>query len=132
RPYGPFAAPGGETRSVWVTIHGAANTPAGVYTGLLEIGGVGLDPIEVVVNVEVFDFTLPTVPSLKADFGFDLTSAAAQLGRAGVRGGADAVWTSAADVGAAARVTFRDVASLPVESADYGRSLAGFEGTLQA
>lgn len=132
RPYAPFLAPGGETSLLWVTVRAPADFNPGTYTGVLEIMGVDAAPLELIVTAEVFDFALPAIPALKTDFGLDLDAAAAQLRAEGFAGNADAVWTAHADLAAAQRITFRDIASLPAESADYARSLAGFESKLSA
>lgn len=67
-PYKPFQAPGGRSTSVWFTLYAPHGVPAGLYRGTITMSTRGASAVQIPVEVEVYDFVLPTVPSLKTDF----------------------------------------------------------------
>ncbi|HIJ64663.1 MAG TPA: hypothetical protein HPP77_01825, partial [Candidatus Hydrogenedentes bacterium] len=87
-PYAPFRAPGGQCAPLWLTVHAPRDTAPGTYTGLIEIAGAGMEPIELWLEATVWNFELPNTASLKTDFGFWLDGALKQCHRRGYTGAA--------------------------------------------
>ena len=55
-----------EVRSIWVKAETAADVPAGVYNYTVEVNAAGMDkPLQIPLTVKVWDFALPTVPTLR-------------------------------------------------------------------
>jgi hypothetical protein len=70
-PFAPFEVAEKQTRALWLTYEVSRDAKPGLHKGAIKIvpekGGVKTIP----VTVEVFDFTLPEVPSLAAYFPLD-------------------------------------------------------------
>ena len=63
----PFDVPANQSRAVLVDIHAPQGTPAGKYTGTLQVkGGVTQD---VPIELTVWDFEVPSTSTLKTAFG---------------------------------------------------------------
>jgi hypothetical protein len=130
--FAPFSAPGGASTPVWVTVRADADLPAGLYRGLIEVFAAGMEPAELWLEAEVFDFTLPATPHLKTDFGFWLENAAEG---AKARGGASSkerlarAWRENA---LEHRVTLRDLAGFPRESGAYEAALETYQPRMKA
>jgi hypothetical protein len=63
-----FDVAAGETRAIWGEVRVPENAPPGIYTGAVTVRfaeGAAVVP----VTFTVYDFTLPTKPSLKSAFG---------------------------------------------------------------
>lgn len=58
----------GGIQPVWITVNPGEDTPAGVYRGRIEIRPKNARPSSIPIEVRVWDFTLPTTPSLKTAF----------------------------------------------------------------
>jgi hypothetical protein len=127
----PFTAQGGQCSPIWITVHAPAGTPPGNYEGYLELTATGRDPVELGLRVTVFDFELPRTPSLKTDFGFWIDGAESLCRRMGYTGGADQLLDAYLQNGLRHRVTLRELAQFPAESADYKASLATYEPKLR-
>ncbi len=63
----PMTIPAGESRAVWVDLLVPDGAAPGVYRGSIHVTGDGLDA-SVPVQVEVYNFTLPSTPSLTTAF----------------------------------------------------------------
>jgi hypothetical protein len=63
----PLAVPAGESRALWVDLLVPADAVPGVYHGSIQVTGDGLSA-SVPVALEVYDFTLPSTPSLSTAF----------------------------------------------------------------
>ncbi|MBI5545179.1 MAG: DUF4091 domain-containing protein, partial [Deltaproteobacteria bacterium] len=63
----PFDVPKGESRAIWVEVLVPPNSTPGVYHGSVHVEGDGLSE-EVPVELEVFNFQLPSTPSLATAF----------------------------------------------------------------
>jgi MYXO-CTERM domain-containing protein len=63
----PFDVPAGENRTVYVDVHVPANTPAGTYTGMLNVTGGAT--AQVPVTLTVWDFAIPSTSTLQSAFG---------------------------------------------------------------
>lgn len=63
----PFTVPAGESRAVWIDVLVPADAAPGTYKGNIRVTGDGLDTT-VPVALEVYDFTLPSTPSLSTAF----------------------------------------------------------------
>ena len=126
RPFQPVSAPGGRAVPVWFTVHTPPDAPAGTYVGMVETVGIEDSPIELWIELEVYDFALPQRPALVTDFGFDGDLAHAQAQAFGYQGSRDALMAQFDRLAQEARVTLRGRAALPRESADYAASLDAF------
>jgi hypothetical protein len=68
-PYeGPFTASPGENQSIWVTVHIPAEAAAGGYRGSVRLSSGDWNR-EFAVIVDVWDFSLPQVSSVRSSFG---------------------------------------------------------------
>ncbi|MEA3403674.1 MAG: carbohydrate-binding family 9-like protein [Armatimonadota bacterium] len=65
----PFDVPEGEVRSVWLTVHTAADQPAGTYRGTITIDPSDAEPLQVPLTARVWDFALPRTPWLRTCYG---------------------------------------------------------------
>ncbi|MGC9318534.1 MAG: carbohydrate-binding family 9-like protein, partial [Armatimonadota bacterium] len=65
----PFDVPEGEVRSVWLTVHAAADQPAGTYRGTITIAPSDAEQLHVPMAVRVWDFALPRTPWLRTCYG---------------------------------------------------------------
>ncbi|MCF6284368.1 MAG: hypothetical protein L3K26_04175, partial [Candidatus Hydrogenedentes bacterium] len=129
-PLKTFDAPGGVTTPVWFTVGISTDTAPGTYSGLLEIQGVGLPPLELFLEVEVFDFELPSRPMLNTDFVFDLDEARTQHQQAGGTL-SDKVLSARFLANASAhRVTLRGLVPFPAEQTNYSNALDRFKEAL--
>lgn len=63
----PFDVPAGESRAVWVEVLVPPTAAAGLYRGAVQLTGDGLSA-EVPVELEVYDFQLPSTPTLATAF----------------------------------------------------------------
>lgn len=129
-PLEPFDAAGGTTTPLWFTLHVDEATPAGMYSGLLEIQGGGLSPLEVFLEVEVFDFKLPSYPMFSTDFELDLEQMTAQHKQAGGSLSEAELGARFLENGAAHRVTLRGLIPFPSEQANYESALERFKAQL--
>ncbi len=123
----PFTAQGGQCSPIWITVHAPAGTPPGAYEGYLELTASGRDPIELGLRVTVYDFELPRTPNLKTDFGFWIDGADSLCRRMGYSGSAEQLLEAYLENSLRHKVTLRELAQFPSESADYKASLAKFE-----
>jgi hypothetical protein len=65
----PFDLPPDETHGFWVDIYVPEKTAAGQYQGSYRLTGEGGRSIQIPVSLTVWDFSLPSVPSLQTSFG---------------------------------------------------------------
>jgi len=129
-PLKPFDAPGGTTTPVWFTLKVAENTPAGIYNGLLEVQGAGLGPLELFLEVEVFDFKMPGRPMFNTDFVLDFDQAREQHRQAGGALSDGELTERFLKNAAEHRVTLRGLVNFPAEQANYESALARFKAQL--
>lgn len=127
-PLQPFTAAGGRTHGIWLTVYAPEDTPAGIYTGLVEVSSPDLAPLDLFLQATVYDFTLPEQPYLRTDFGYWAAQAETWAKRMGGTGNIDAAYLENA---LEHRVTLRQLAQLPPESADYPRDLARYSDKLE-
>jgi len=67
----PFDIPDDRlARSVWITVHTAADTPAGDYSGTVTVSAAGAEPAELPVKVTVWNFAVPRKCNLPTQFNF--------------------------------------------------------------
>ncbi len=64
----PFDVPQGWLQSVWITVRADATTPPGEYAGTIAIRPTNAPEQQIPLRVIVWNFTLPTVPSLPSAF----------------------------------------------------------------
>lgn len=63
----PFSVPGGESRAVLVDVHIPQNTPAGTYSGSVQISGDIWSSVP--VTLKVWNFAIPSTATLRTAFG---------------------------------------------------------------
>lgn len=129
-PLDAFTVPAGECVPIWFTVYARPAVAAGVYRGIIELAAAECGPVEMFLEVEVWDFELPETPYLKTDFGFWPEGAFEACRRLGYRGTLDELKRLYGTNAFAHRVTLREVAQLPPESPDYAASLRAFDRTL--
>ncbi len=64
----PIAIPAGELRAVWIDVLVPADAPAGDWVGAVDIVA-GTETARVPIRLHVFDFALPSTPTLRTVFG---------------------------------------------------------------
>ncbi|HOZ48184.1 MAG TPA: DUF4091 domain-containing protein [Candidatus Hydrogenedentes bacterium] len=121
-----FDLEGGKANPLWLTVYAPADAPAGIYKGLIELSAPALDPVELWLEVEVFDFALPKTPALKTDFGFSMDTAVEGCRARGFSGTEVDLAGRYFDCAAAHRVTLRALAQFPPESPHYQQDLDAF------
>jgi hypothetical protein len=65
----PFDIWGGINQAIWVDVFVPREATAGDYSGELTVIVGGNETLKVPVNLTVWDFVLPDIPSMQADFG---------------------------------------------------------------
>jgi len=65
----PFDLPANETHGFWVDVAVPARTPPGQYRGVCRVTAEGQRPVEIPVVLHVWDFELPSTPTLVTSFG---------------------------------------------------------------
>ncbi|HPU06722.1 MAG TPA: DUF4091 domain-containing protein [Thermogutta sp.] len=65
----PFDLPANETHGFWVDVFVSKDVPPGTYRGTLKVISQEGQVVAMPVNLEVWDFTLPRVPSLVTALG---------------------------------------------------------------
>ena len=76
----PASVARGHTQAIWIEIYLGRDLPAGIYHGHLNVSADGT-AIDVPVELELFDFTLPDVNSLPAMVYYDRAQPALYHGR---------------------------------------------------
>jgi hypothetical protein len=122
-PFTPFTAAKGRSYPVWFTIYAPADAPPGMYKGAIEVNGLGLEPIELWLEVEVFDFALPETPAMKTDFGFWVEGAIEQCRAKGYTGSNQLLLERYRDNALAHRVTLRELTAFPEPRPGYEAAL---------
>lgn len=67
-PVSRFSVPGATTQSLWCTLHAPPGTPAGQYVGTVTVRPGDAPATKVAVEATVYDFDLPTRPTVKTAF----------------------------------------------------------------
>ncbi|MCY2925566.1 MAG: DUF4091 domain-containing protein [Planctomycetota bacterium] len=65
----PFNLPAAQTHGFWVDLYVPPGTKAGQYSGTYTVTAVGKNPLKIPVTLTVWDFDLPSVPTLQTAFG---------------------------------------------------------------
>lgn len=68
--YAPFDLAKNSIRPVWVTVHAPEGIPAGDYKGTVTIKPSNARETVIPLEVQVWDFDVPTTPTLKTAFAF--------------------------------------------------------------
>ena len=131
-PMEPFAAPGGVTTPLWFTLAADMETRPGTYSGLIELHGDGMAPVELFLEVEVFNFKLPSSPMLKTDFLYDSDLALSEHNRVGGRLTGAQLDARFFENAAAHRVTLRTALPFPAEQSNLEGALARFKERLES
>lgn len=131
-PFAPFRAAGGECTPVWFTVYAPPDLPAGIYSGMLEVIGSGIEPLELWIEAEVYDFALPSTPALKTDFGFSEEAAAEAANRGGWTRPLAALLARYRDNALEHRVTLRELTALPEPRTNYPAELEAFAPELKS
>lgn len=61
--------PRGEVQPLWITVHTQEDTPAGTYSGTVEVKASGSEARQVKLNVQVWDFAVPKEQHLMTFWG---------------------------------------------------------------
>jgi len=117
-----FTAQGGRNYPLWFTVYAPPDQAPGRYRGMIEITADGLDPVELWLEAEVFDFELPEVPALRTDFVLD--TAALPTG--------STTLARYRENAKAHRVTLRELAAMPEPSGNYASALKTYQERLPA
>ncbi|MDQ1257440.1 MAG: hypothetical protein QG656_2045, partial [Candidatus Hydrogenedentes bacterium] len=131
-PFKPMTAEGGQCTPIWFTVYAAPDLPAGLYSGMIELSASELEPVELWIEARVYNFALPVRPALKTDFGFSAESALEQAKAQGYKGDVNALCVRYIDNALAHRVTLRELAAFPAESARYEADLDAFAPRMKA
>ncbi len=129
-PCEPFSIPAGESAPIWFTVFAPPELPSGIYKGVIEITTTESSPIEVFLEVRVWDFALPQTPHLKTDFGFWAEAAHLSSKKLGYSGSLVELISAYKQNAFAHRVTLREITQFPPESPDYAASLRTFKHSL--
>ena len=71
-PNTPLAVPADQdAQPYWLTVKTTSDTPPGLYRGVARVEADGCEPVDVPIEVEVWDFALPDETSLKTSFWFN-------------------------------------------------------------
>jgi hypothetical protein len=127
----PFTARGGQSSPVWFTVHAPSGASAGNYSGMVEITGTGMEPVELWIEAEVLPFELPATPTLKTDFVYWPDIAFEQCRRRGYVGTQEELDADYLSNALNHRVTLRELTQLPSETANYDATLAQYRTRLQ-
>ncbi len=65
----PVTLPAGEQQPYWIRVKAPLELPAGIYRGTVSVEAEGVK-VSTVLNVEVYDFTLPDDMTCETSFGF--------------------------------------------------------------
>ncbi|HOV33180.1 MAG TPA: DUF4091 domain-containing protein [Candidatus Hydrogenedens sp.] len=121
------------TSAFWLTFYAPESLPPGDYEGTLELQGSNFDPIEIELNIHVFEFALPDTPTLKTDFGFSWENAlkSAQI-LSGNKPNASAVASLYLENAIEHRVTLRELTQLPLpQTSNYEQELSNILPKIQ-
>lgn len=67
----PFNVAAGRNQPVWIEIYIPPTAAAGVYSGSATVTATGQTPLVVPIELTVWDFTLPSVSTLKSAYSID-------------------------------------------------------------
>ncbi|MBI3804965.1 MAG: DUF4091 domain-containing protein, partial [Nitrospirae bacterium] len=67
----PLSVGAGRNQPIWIEIYIPVTAAAGVYSGSATVTAAGQNPIIVPIQLTVWDFTLPSVSSLKSAYSID-------------------------------------------------------------
>jgi len=115
-----------QTTSVfWLTLYAPDTLPPGDYKGIFELQSNCFDPIELELNIHVFEFALPDSPTLKTDFGFSWDNALKSAQHlSGEKPNASVVGSRYLQNAIEHRVTLRELTQLPPpKTPDYAQEL---------
>ncbi|CBE67316.1 MAG: DUF4091 domain-containing protein [Candidatus Methylomirabilis oxygeniifera] len=65
----PFTVDAGRNVPIYVEVYVPAGTPAGTYTGGIQVSVSGGASIPIPISLTVWNFSLPTTPALRTNFG---------------------------------------------------------------
>ena len=131
-PLQSLDAPGGVTTPLWFTLTVPESVPAGTYSGLIEMQGDGLAPLEFFVEAEVFGFKLPSRPMLKTDFLYDSEQAMADHQKGGGRLTGAQLDARYLENATSHRVSLRSIVPFPAEQANLEGAMKQFKTRLDA
>lgn len=129
-PFTPCTIPGGRTTAFWFSVYARPGLEAGIYTGMIEVHAAGIDPVELWIEVRVFDFDIPTAPALKTDFGFSIETAERAARLIGRNPVAAALARSYLQDALEHRVTLRELTAFPEQDDDYIAALSTYSTAL--
>ncbi len=133
KPSTALKVPTQTTSSFWLTLYAPESLPPGEYEGTLELQGSHFDPIEIELNIRVFEFALPDAPTLKTEFGFSWENAlkSAQI-LSGKKPDASATASLYLENAIEHRVTLRELTQLPLpQTPNYEQELSNILPKIQ-
>jgi hypothetical protein len=65
----PFRVNAGQNQAVWVDVYVPKGTVAGDYIGIVTVSAGNEKPVQISVQITVWNITLPDTPSLRSNFG---------------------------------------------------------------
>ncbi len=71
----PFKLTAGRNQPIWIDVYVPPSTPAGLYSGHVNIMMAGKPRVSIPLDLEVWNFQLPSTSSLVTTFGFSGNSA---------------------------------------------------------
>jgi hypothetical protein len=123
----PVTLAAGRNAPFWITVYAPNGTAPGLYKGTITIASESLKPVEVGLEVTVYNFAIPAQPSLRTAFGFWPDAALRQGQAQGFSKGKQVLIDAYLHDALAHRVTIGPLASLPEPGADYAKRLEAFE-----
>lgn len=132
-PTDTIKIPPQTTSAFWLTFYAPETLPPGDYKGVLELQSNSFDPVELELNIHVFEFALPDSPTLKTDFGFSWENAlkSAQF-LTGEKPNASSVASEYLQNAIEHRVTLRELTQLPLpKTPNYDQELSNILPKIQ-
>src|SRR5207244_1138300 len=66
----PMKLTGGRNQPIWIDVYVPPSAPAGMYHGEVRVSAAGKPQLGIPVDLEVWNFQLPSTSSLVTAFGF--------------------------------------------------------------
>ncbi|MGC9052505.1 MAG: hypothetical protein ACP5KS_01340, partial [Candidatus Hydrogenedens sp.] len=132
-PTNTIKIPPQTTSAFWITLYAPETLPPGDYQGIFELQSNSFDPVELELNIHVFEFALPDIPTLKTDFGFSWENAlkSSQV-LTGEKLNASAVASAYLQNAIEHRITLRELTQLPLpKTSDYSQELSNILPKIQ-
>ncbi|MFA7692018.1 MAG: glycoside hydrolase domain-containing protein [Candidatus Hydrogenedentales bacterium] len=127
-PLKAFSAEAGRTTPVWVTVYARPGAAPGIYRGSITVSAANGGPWELGLELTIYDFELPTIPTLKTDFGFSMESVSQYA--SSINASPDRIARGFLENALMHRVTLHELSQMPGISSNYAADLARYEQRL--